>query len=135
MSSDEIPKAGFLPLSLHRQGWLQRATSPTLHRQPSPCQSDAKRKGGCQFSRKHTGPLRPRHGFRVHSLCLIQLPAPATQTVCFTRQVGKRVMVDASASPKRCTFFIREFSKGQGLTHPAASSEKLSQGQLPAAAR
>lgn len=34
-------------------------------------------------------------------------------------------MLDVSASPQRCTFFIGEFNKGRALTHPAASSGRL----------
>lgn len=77
MSSDEIPNADFIPLSPNRRSWLQRATSTTLHRQPSHCHSNLKRKGDVS-SPESTPPLRPRHAFLVQSLYLIQLSAPAT---------------------------------------------------------
>lgn len=76
MSSNEIPNADFLPLTEQAE-WLQRATATTLHGQPSHCQSNSKRKGDVS-SPESTCPRRHRHSFRVQSLYLIQLSAPAT---------------------------------------------------------
>lgn len=57
--------------------WSPRATSTTFHTQPSHCQSNLKTKGNVS-SPESTYPPRHMHAFRVQSLYLIQLSAPAT---------------------------------------------------------
>lgn len=77
MSSNEIPNAAFLPLTLNRRSGCKGQLQQVSTGSPVTVNLNLKRKGDVS-SPESTRPLRHRHGFRVQSLYLIQLSAPAT---------------------------------------------------------